>query len=587
MPSYKNFSFKSRKEKDGSYENYNSPDSHDPIKQQSINQEEWIKFISYYRYYIDEFATDILGVKLYPFQRVILRAMARYQNSMLIMCRGLGKSWLTALFMVCMAILYPGIKIGIASGVGQQARMVIIQKIKEELDKNNPEIAREIKHPIRTQDEDCAVEFWNGSVIRAITLGQQQRGDSARGWRFNIILVDEARLVRDSAIEEVLVPMTKTKRPIMVKLSHEYGDKLPIEKGKMIYISSAYLKTCDLYKRFLHHYYEMKSGNMDYFTCSLPYQVGVKAGLFYEDDILKELDKPSMTREKFEYEFNAVFVGSSSESYYPYELTEKCRELPKCELQQPKGSRAEYIVVHDVAMANEARSDNACTTVIKLKPRANGTYIKEVVFIKSHKGMTLTEQRDYLRELVHIKFPNTKKLVIDIRGNGEPLKALFYESWIYENDKGESIELPPLIDEDDGEARKNIPNALTMLKCIAADNNFNNTMYSYMKSSFEDGSIRLLIPSTNIDSKFKSGQVPPEEYAVHVETDNLIQELGNIKQTISAHGNIRYVRISGSMKKDKATSLGYGLAYIQELEIKNKMSLFNSEDDAEDYLFFD
>ncbi|MCX7905059.1 MAG: hypothetical protein N2486_11195, partial [Caloramator sp.] len=173
------------------------------------------------------------------------------------------------------------------------------------------------------------------------------------------------------------------------------------------------------------------------------------------------------------------------------------------ELQQPRGSKAEYIVVHDVAMANEARSDNACTTVIKLKPRANGTYIKEAVFIKSHKGMTLTEQRDYLRELIHIKFPNTKKLVIDIRGNGEPLKALFYESWIYENDKGESIEFPPLIDEDDDEARKNIPNALTLLKCIAADNNFNNTMYSYMKSCFEDGSIRLLIPSTNIDSKFK------------------------------------------------------------------------------------
>ena len=34
-----------------------------------------------------------------------MRAMARYPNSMLICCRGLGKSWICGLFMVCMANL--------------------------------------------------------------------------------------------------------------------------------------------------------------------------------------------------------------------------------------------------------------------------------------------------------------------------------------------------------------------------------------------------------------------------------------------------------------------------------------------------
>ena len=72
---------------------------------------EWTKFISYYRYYIDEFAVDILGVKLFPFQRLILRAMARYQNSMLIACRGIGKSWIVAVFYICTAILYPNIPV--------------------------------------------------------------------------------------------------------------------------------------------------------------------------------------------------------------------------------------------------------------------------------------------------------------------------------------------------------------------------------------------------------------------------------------------------------------------------------------------
>lgn len=71
-------------------EDFDSTYSNDPINDISIDYEAWTEFISYYRYYIDEFAMDILGVDLFPFQRVILRAMARGQFSILIACRGIG-----------------------------------------------------------------------------------------------------------------------------------------------------------------------------------------------------------------------------------------------------------------------------------------------------------------------------------------------------------------------------------------------------------------------------------------------------------------------------------------------------------------
>lgn len=91
----------------------------------------------------------------------------------------LGKSWICGLFMVCMAILYPGIAIGIVSGNGNQARMVIKQKIEGELIKNE-NIRREIQS-VKAGTEDCIVNFKNGSSIRAITLGLNQKGDNARG----------------------------------------------------------------------------------------------------------------------------------------------------------------------------------------------------------------------------------------------------------------------------------------------------------------------------------------------------------------------------------------------------------------------
>ncbi len=582
MASHKHFSHESRRIKEGSYDNYESADSYDPANSAQINYEAWAEFLSYYRYYIDEFAADILKCNIFPFQRLILRSMARYQNSMLICCRGLGKSYLSAMFMICMAILYPGIKIGIASGKGQQARNVIIQKIKGELSKNE-NIAREIKFPIKTGSDDCVVDFKNGSEIRAIVLGQNQSGDSARSWRFHILLVDEARLVLDSVIEEILIPMTKTKRQNIIDLITKFPDENIVEKGKMIYISSAYLKTCDLYKRFLHHYFAMVEGSKDYFVCSLDYKVGVKARIFDEDDILKEKEKPSMTLDKFAYEYLGVFVGSSNESYYPYELTEKCRCLEEGETEQPKKSNCVYVISHDVAVSDQKNSDNACTHVIKLKAKTNGTFTKEVVYSKTINGASLQDQRDILRELIHIRFPNTEKIIIDGQSAGQGLLSLFYEPWEYKTPKGEVIEFPPLIKDDDVDGLR-LKGAIPMIRAVMGTNSFNALYYPYMKSCFEDSSLRLTFGASIVDEKYKQGELSAEKYAINIEHDLLIQELSNIKQDFTPFGAITYSRIVKTKKRDRATSLMYLLSYIFEMEQSGRAKLYQETVDDLDLM---
>ena len=552
-------------------ENIESTYSNDPLKEESIDFEVWTKFISYYRYYIDEFACDILGLRLFPFQRLILRAMARYQNSMLIACRGLGKSYIVAVFYICVAILYPNIKLGIASGNSQQARNVIIQKIKGELSKNEA-IAREIKFPIRTSDGDCVVEFKNGSEIRAITLAQDRGGDSARSWRFSYILIDEARLVKDEIIEEILIPMTKTKRQNAIRWNQS-------EKGKVIFISSAYLKTSSLYKRFKFHYEEMLKGNKDYMAICFPYQVGVQAGLFDQEDIEKELEKPQMTKDKFAYEFEGRFVGSSGESYYPYELTNPCRVLERCEFQQPKKSNSIYVITHDVAVSTEKNSDNACTHVIKLKLKPNGTYTKQVVFTKTVNGLSLNKQRDFLRELIHIKFPNTVKLLIDAQGAGAGLPSMFYESWEYTDPKtGVVTEYPPIIS-DDEKSVDILDNAIPLIRGVHGMNNFVNLYYPYMKGCFEDGSLELLMQSAEVDNLYKSNMMSFDEYYQHVEHDILQSELSNIKQDFTNNEKMTYTRIVSGKKRDRATSLMYGLSYVCELETDNKKNIYGKQED--------
>lgn len=557
-------------------EDFDSTYSNDPINEVSIDYEAWTEFFSYYRYYIDEFAIDILGVDLFPFQRVILRAMGRGQFSVLIACRGIGKSWIVALFYICVSILYPNVKCGIASGNSQQARNVIIQKIKGELSKNET-IAREINFPIRTGADDCYCEFKNGSEIRAITLAQDRGGDSARSWRFNYLLVDEARLVKDDIIETILIPMTKTKRQNALKWKQN-------EKGKVIFISSAYLKTSGLYKRFKYHFEQMVSGNQNYVAMCFPYQVGIQAGLFDADDIEQERAKPTMTSDKFAYEYEGVFVGSSGESYYPYELTMPCRILEHCELEQPKKSDSIYLITHDVAVSTAKNSDNACTHVIKLKLRPNGTYTKSAVYIKVVNGLPLEKQRDYLRELIHLKFPNCKKLVIDERGAGNGLPRMFYESWEYTDPKTKvTVEYPPLIKDNDEEGFL-LDNAIPMIRAINATNDFNTTYYPYMKSCFEDRTLQLLVASDEVDALYKSGEITPEEYAQYIEHDTLQSELSNIKQEYSESGNLQYNRIVKTKKRDRATSLFYGLSVISEWELENRQNLYSNKNAGYDLL---
>ena len=49
-------------------------------------------------------------------------------------------------------------------------------------------------------------------------------------------------------------------------------------------------------------------------------------------------------------------------------------------------------------------------------------------------GASLSEQRDFLRELYHIKFPNAKRIVIDAQSSGTRVYlALFQETWEYKD----------------------------------------------------------------------------------------------------------------------------------------------------------
>lgn len=76
---------------------------------------------AFYRYNPDKFAEDYLHLKLKRFQKILLVMMFWSTVFVLIACRGLGKTYLSAVYCVTRCILFPGTKVCIASGTRGQA----------------------------------------------------------------------------------------------------------------------------------------------------------------------------------------------------------------------------------------------------------------------------------------------------------------------------------------------------------------------------------------------------------------------------------------------------------------------------------
>ena len=84
------------------------------------------------------------------------------------------KTFLTAIFCCCRAILYPGSRIIVASGNRGQSALIITDKI-ETLRKQYPALDKEIEK-VQKNNDNIRCIFKNGSIIEAIVSGDGARG---------------------------------------------------------------------------------------------------------------------------------------------------------------------------------------------------------------------------------------------------------------------------------------------------------------------------------------------------------------------------------------------------------------------------
>lgn len=338
----------------------------------------WALQLQYYRSHLDVFLQEYMGIHLVDTQQYIARGISSATEAHVIQNRSYGKTWLMAAIAVALAILYPGTGIGVVSSTIEQANL-LLNKVMEKfaaIPVVNAEL--ETKKLAASNKTTKVISFYNGSYITALSLGSSS--DSARGWRLKVIIVDEARLVPKEIVKAVIEPITLENRDVVacVKNMKDFDSKI-------IYITSAYLKSCDYYKSFCHAVKEMGKGNTDYFACAFDYQSCVRVGL--RDSKAFDRARKGMSDATFQMEYGSIFIGANENSVFPFALTEPVRTLREVELMQRRNSTACYVISADLATSQGKFGDNACLCVIKLiEHGGQQPWEKELVYLKTYHG---------------------------------------------------------------------------------------------------------------------------------------------------------------------------------------------------------
>jgi hypothetical protein len=561
-----------------------------PTTNVNKTREGFKKWTAFYRANPHRFAREYLGVKLFLYQILLLWAMNKFSFFMYVAARGQGKSYIIAIYCVIRAILYPNSNIVISSGTKGQARLILSEKIFT-LKTNSKNLEREIKE-FKTSVNECYVAFWNGSKITAVVSG-----DGARGYRANILIVDEFRLIPKETIDQILRPFLNVNRTPPYLQSPKYSHLT--EENKEIYISSAWYKNHYMWDMFKSYLNSMIAGK-DYFVACLPWQLSVFHNLLSRKRVEQQKTEEDFDQMSWDMEYEALFVGENENAYFKLDDIQKCRTLPKAFYPPtdeefvsnkdkrkkltniPKQSGEIRLVSMDVALMGSSKAvknDTTQFTLMRLLPQGD-EYRRDVVYMEKMEGVHSETQAIRMKQLYY-DF-EADYVAMDTNGNGmsvfDNLVKILY-------DRDRDVEYPAwtVINDEAMDDRKMDKNAIPVIYSIKGNPELNHKVAVGLRSAFEKRKIRLLMNDIEAREEMieKKGLLKKStEEQVYllkpfIQATALQNELVNLTYRVSS-GYIKIEEV-GTTTKDRYSSVGYG-NYVATLLEQDLLKLKNNDD---------
>ncbi len=268
------------------------------------------------------------GSEIYPVQEIFLRTIFEKDQILAVCGRGFSKSTLGSMAAMLYAIFNPNIKIGICSAGFRQARG-IFTAIEDWSEAPSGVFLKQCIKDISHRADAWEMRFNNGSKIVAIPLGVAGK---IRGYRFNVMIIDELLLLSDKIITEVIKPFmaiqddpverqkTRVAEDRLIKAGKmKEEDRFQFPANKLIGLTSASYEFEFLYTMYKDYVDiitktepEPHPNSRNYAVFQMSYEAAPEG--LYDKNVVEEA-KRTASSAQFNREYRAQFTGDSAGFY--------------------------------------------------------------------------------------------------------------------------------------------------------------------------------------------------------------------------------------------------------------------------------
>lgn len=540
-------------------------------------QDRYKKWIGFYRANPHIFIADYFGIRLFPYQILMIWILQRSNLAYIVASRAAAKTWLIAVWSLTLATLYPGIKVIVCAKTIKQGSIILGEKLTSLRD-TYPNVAREIKTITTNANVNEAI-FHNGSTIKVVPSSENSRGNRA-----NYIIVEESRLVPKDILEAIIKPFLFSRTP-PYRLKPEYAeDDRYKEEGIISYITSAWYKSEYWFAYVKSTIKRMLKGDITANFLALDYLISIKHNIKTEQMIKNEMEDNDPVTVQMEYlnlpsgqsgksYFSlSMFKRNTKRAFYPQRADTYNEKRNPYDINRVDGELR--IISIDVATRANKANDLTIISCARLIPMLGKGYQRNLVYMESHKGKNTVSQAKRIKE-IFFDF-GADYMVLDIQNAG--IGVFDSLSQITESEE-RGITFPPFTVSDNNNIDDKIKdelkertlglNPLPVVFPISASQSLNSQMAVAFRASLQKKMWNFLVSENDIEEfliktyrdymtndaeSFRSFYLTP-----YLNTSLLIGECVNLDMILT-NGLIKLAEKEGNYK-DRYSSVSY-LNYV-------------------------
>lgn len=537
--------------------------------------ERFVEWTTFFRRNPHRFTETYLGIMLHPYQAIMIFLMFAASFIVIIAARASAKSFIIAVYAVDKAILYPNSKIVLTAGSRGESRLIVSDKILNELWNMSPNLRREIVKWTDNKTE-VIVHFRNGSTIETVTCDEQ-----ARGHRSTVNVGEEARRINKKRMDSIISPF-RIVRQTPYRMLPDYSGEEFMENPCEILLSSSDEEKNWVVQTAFKAAKSMLLSETAFFI-AFDYSITLKHGIRTRQQLMEDRTKFDPITWYIEYE-NGVLRHNAA-AYFSYDIVKACQKskMPfyprrtddvinhvRNKFAIPRIPGEKRLVACDIAAVDRDGNDNSVFSCLRLFPEQDEhkqhIFKVQVPYLEGGKGREIRKQAIRIMQLYE-DF-DADYIVLDVRNVGIGIADALARV-LFDDERG--CEYKPLKAMNDDAIANRIysPNAEPKIFVIAASAKLNSDMAVNLRSMMINGNLELLAPKdeglselrNTVPEYLKSFDDPDERLwyeRPYLETMLLVNELVSLQYEKGENTGLIRIHERGNEVKDRYSSITMG-----------------------------